>query len=153
MIELFEHSTVAELCEDNDSYILGGGQLNSGRRRLNDECTVLEELGQVKRNAGRDQSGYDTSRPADRTERLRLERMTDHDVSVDGESEGEPDGADLECDGGWVEVREHVRVEITVVTWRPASRLWLRTLCVLTFHNTITMNFIMARFSDSCSKI
>jgi len=100
MIQLLEHATLAKLRQivADDRHVLGVGQHHGGPRRAHHDCAVLEELGEVERDAGDDQGGDDALRSADRAERLRLERMTDHDVAVYGECERQPHGPDLECD-------------------------------------------------------
>ena len=71
---------------------------------------VLEELGQVEDQARDEQRQDDLPGLADRAERLRFERVTDHDVPIDGESQGEPDRGHLEGEGRRVNIGEHVGV-------------------------------------------
>ena len=122
MVELLEHAAAAEPRQIAADYrhVLGGGQLHGGGRRWHDDRAVLEELRDVEHDAGYYQGSDDAPGAAGRTEHLGSERVTDHDVAVDGECEREPDRAHLQCKRRRVKIRKHVRVEIAVVAWRPA---------------------------------
>ena len=84
---------------------------------------VFEELGDVEDDTGDDECGDDATGAADRAEALGAERVTDHDVAVDGEGQRQPDGADLEHERRRVQVRKHVREEVAVVACPLRRRL------------------------------
>jgi len=153
MVQLFEHAAAAEPRQIAADYrhVLGGGQLHGGGRRRHDDGAVLEELGNVEHDAGYHQGGDDTPSAAGRAEHLGLERMTDHDVAVDGERERQPDRTHLQCERRRVEVRKDVRVEITVVAWRPACRLRLGSSCVLPQTTMKTIRYVIAAISSPSS--
>ena len=104
VIELLEHAALAEMRQigADNRHVFCGGQRDGGGRRRNDYRAVLKELGKVERDAGSHQRGDNTLRSAGCTELLRLEWVTDHDVAVDGECEGQPHRTHLQCDRCWV---------------------------------------------------
>lgn len=90
---------------------------------------VLEEPRQVEDDAAENDRGDYDARPAYRTERFRVVRVTDHDVSIDGKREGQPDGRHLEGECGRVEVRKQVGVDARGP--RPSGRIFDRLSGVL----------------------
>ena len=90
MVELPE-----DLIAPERRQIAADARLVSHRDRDPDRF-VLEELGDVEEHAD-DVDGDDRpARHRDVAERLGVERVTDHDVTVDGECQGQPDRRHLQ---------------------------------------------------------
>ena len=108
VVQLAEHVVAAEWRQ-----VAAEARLVAHRYR-NDHRLVLEELRDVEEHPDDVDREDDLACDPYVTERLRVERMADHDVAVNREGQGEPNGRHLEGEGQRMDEREQVGIQPTV---------------------------------------
>ena len=108
MIELEKDAVLADVRQVDTDHGRRAGLRQE--RAVDDHRSILEELGQVEGDAGDDDGDYDATGFRHRAVAFGAERVTDHDVSVDGERDCQPGRGDLKRERGRMQVGEQIRV-------------------------------------------